>query len=123
VLIATENFTTKKLGRKIMKIHNTNVTTKTKYWPIFEKMIRNQFEAGGEKYALDGQIDKEATDWVCELVPGETGSDWVLGTMAKYLARFKNFKREKDLLKIATYCFIVWLKMGYHLKEKHDEDI
>ena len=29
---------------------------------------------------------------------------------------------EKDLLKIATYCYICWLKAGHHLKEEHDED-
>jgi len=63
------------------------------------------------------------TDWVCEIVPGETGVDWVLGTMAKYIGRFINFKREKDLLKIATYCYIVWLKMGFHLNKDHDEDV
>jgi hypothetical protein len=43
--------------------------------------------------------------------------------MTKYIFRFKNFHREKDLLKIATYCFILWLKMGAHLQETHDEDV
>ena len=105
------------------KIYNTDIATKRKYWPLFEKMIRNQFEAGGEKYALEGQPDKESTDWVCEVVPGKTGVDWVLGTMAKYIARFINFRREKDLLKIATYCFIIWLKYGFHLEDHHDEDV
>jgi len=96
---------------------NTDVETKRKYWPMFEQMIRNQFQYGGSKYAL--MPDKEITDWVCELA----GWEWVIGTMAKYLGRFKNEHREKDLLKIATYCFILWLKFGFHLKEKHDEDV
>jgi hypothetical protein len=81
-------------------------------------MIRRQFEEGGIKYALGG--GKEITDWVCEVA----GWEWMLGTMAKYIGRFKNYHREKDLLKIATYCYILWLKMGFHLNEgKHDEDI
>jgi hypothetical protein len=106
-----------------MKVYNTDVNTKREYWPVFEEMIRNQFEHGGEKYALEGQPDKEATDWVCELSPGKTGCDWILQTMAKYLGRFLNFRREKDLLKIATYCFIAWLKCGFHLQEQHEEDV
>ncbi len=40
----------------------------------------------------------------------------------KYMFRYKNFHREKDLLKVATYCFILWLKTGGHLAETHDED-
>jgi len=96
---------------------NTDVETKRKYWPMFEKMIRGQFEYGGKKYQLAD--DKEITDWVCEL----GGWEWILGTMAKYLGRFKNEQREKDLLKIATYCFILWLKFGFQLTALHDEDV
>lgn len=104
-----------------MKVYNTDVKTKRENWPVFEKMIRNQFEEGGKKYELTN--GKEITDWVCELNPGDTGADWILGTMAKYIGRFRNYHREKDLLKIATYCFILWLKMGFHLTEEHDQDI
>jgi len=41
----------------------------------------------------------------------------------KYLGRYKNFGREKDLLKISAYMYILWLKGGFQFKEKHDEDI
>lgn len=105
------------------KIHNTSVKTKKENFDKFVELLRNQFEHGGDKYCLTNQPEKESTDWICELVPGTTGVDWILGTIAKYLARFKNFEREKDLLKIATYCYIAWLKCGYHVKEEHDEDI
>lgn len=105
-----------------MKIYNTDVEIKRKYWPMFEQMIKNQFEHGGEKYCLTGNSRKESTDWVCELSPGKTGFDWILQTIAKYCARFINFQREKDLLKIAAYAYIAWLKAGYHLNETHDED-
>ena len=105
------------------KVYNTDVATKHKYWPMFEQMIRNQFEHGGEKYALIDQPDKESTDWLCELSPGKTGFDWIFQTIAKYCARYINFRREKDLLKIATYAYIAWLKAGFHLDAIHDEDI
>ncbi len=104
-------------------MQNTDVKTKRENWKKFADLIENQFLHGGDKYVLEGQEDKEASDWVCELVPGKTGVDWILGTMAKYVARYKNFEREKDLLKIATYCYIIWLKKGHHLQEGHDEDI
>lgn len=108
--------------RKKRIVINTDVKTKTKNWPKFEKLLRNQWTHGGDKYTLPDDPDKEVTDWVCELSPGKTGYDWILQTIAKYCGRYINFGREKDLLKIATYSFIAWLKAGYHLQNKHDED-
>jgi len=102
------------------EIFNTNLKEKRDNYQMFVNLIREQFEHGGEKYAL--LEDKEFTDIICEFVPGDTGVDWVLGTVLKYLGRFKNLQREKDLLKISTYCYILWLKMGYHLRKEHDED-
>ncbi|MAG50685.1 hypothetical protein CL621_03570 [archaeon] len=101
--------------------HNTNIEQKKKHFPSFIDLIKNQFWHGGDKYKLNDE--KEFTDQVCETFPGDTGVDWILGTAMKYLGRYKNFGREKDLLKIATYCYILWLKAGFHLKEKHDEDV
>lgn len=106
---------------KKRKIYYTNLKVKRENFPTFMKLIEDQFNFAGEnKYQL--QEDKEMTDLVCELVPGDTGVDWVIGTIMKYLGRFKNTTREKDLLKIATYCYIMWLQMGFHLQEKHDKD-
>jgi len=104
-----------------MKIHNTNLETKKENFDEFAELIKNQFMHGGDKYSLNQE--REFTDAICEFVPGETGTDWILGTIMKYLGRFKNFQREKDLLKISTYCYIIWLKCGFHLKEEHDEDV
>lgn len=104
-------------------IYNTGIETKRKNFQKFVDLIGNQFNHGGEKYLLEGQKDKEFTDLICEISPGKTGIDWVLQTMAKYIGRFLNFQREKDLLKIATFCYIAWLKKGFHLVEDHDEDI
>lgn len=103
-------------------IYNTGIETKRENFQKFADLISNQFNHGGDKYALAGQPDKEFTDLICEISPGKTGIDWVLQTMMKYIGRFLNFQREKDLLKIATFCYIAWLKMGCHLKVEHDED-
>lgn len=102
---------------------NTGIEIKQAYFDKFIELIKNQFWHGGDKYKLSHQADKEFTDAICECFPGETGVDWVLGTQMKYLGRYKNFGREKDLLKVATYCYLLWLKAGFHLIDAHDEDI
>jgi hypothetical protein len=104
------------------EVYNTTVEVKSQYFDKFAALIGNQFKHGGDKYKLKGFPDREATDVISSIFGGESEFDWVLGTMMKYLLRFKNFEREKDLLKIATYCYILWLKQGNHLKETADED-
>lgn len=74
--------------------------------------IRGQFEYGGKKYAQTET--KEATDCLFD----DFGKNWLFGTLAKYVKRYSNLARERDLLKIACYCFILWLKRGFHLKEE-----
>ena len=105
------------------KVYHTNIEVKKKYYEQFSNLIKNQFWHGGDKYKLKGFDDREATDIISSVFGGETEFDWVLGTMMKYLFRLKNFQREKDLLKVATYCYILWLKQGNYLNENHDEDV
>lgn len=77
----------------------------------FHDLIKNQFDYGGQKYALNNE--RESTD---ELFYRH-GKNWLFGTMDKYTFRFKNLERERDLLKIGCYCYILWLKKGFHVKE------
>ena len=79
--------------------------------------INRQFAYGGVKYAQTKE--KEATDCLFD----DFGKNWLFGTLAKYCKRFGNLKREKDLFKIACYCFILWLKRGYHLDEEGTDEI
>lgn len=102
-------------------IYNTNISVKKENFTKFFTLIKNQFEHGGEKYKGNGE--EEFTDLICRSFPGESGIDWVLGTCMKYLGRYKNFGREKDLLKVVTYMYILWIKGGFHLTETHDEDV
>jgi hypothetical protein len=104
-------------------VFNTDIKTKQMYFSKFAELISNQFLHGGDKYKLKGFEDREATDIISSVFGGESEFDWILGTMMKYLFRFKNFNREKDLLKIATYCYLLWLKQGNHLHLEHDEDV
>jgi hypothetical protein len=104
-------------------VQNTTVDVKRQYFDKFAGLIRNQFNHGGDKYVLPGLSDREATDVISAVFGGESQFEWVLGTIVKYVFRFRSFQREKDLLKIATYCYILWLKQGNHLKETNDEDV
>jgi hypothetical protein len=76
----------------------------------FIDLLRNQFEYGGVKYASTN-AGKEATDELVE----DFGWNWLIGTQAKYVKRYRNMTLEKDLLKIGCYQYINWLKRGYHL--------
>lgn len=113
---------TPKEKRDPNKIYHSNVKVKKENWEKFAKFIENQFNHGGDKYALPGQLDKEATDLLCEMSPGKTGIDWIFQMIVKYCTRYINFEREKDLFKIATFAYIAWIKKGYHLQDEHDED-
>ena len=73
----------------------------------FNELIRNQFQYGGKKYGLNDV--RESTDELFEA----HGKAWLFGTMDKYCYRFHNLERERDLLKIACYCYILWLKKGF----------
>lgn len=78
----------------------------------FYELIKDQFQYGGKKYGLTST--RESTDVLFD----EHGKNWLFGTIDKYTYRFTNLKREKDLLKIATYMYILWLKRGFHIDDK-----
>jgi len=79
--------------------------------------IRSQFEYGGKKYAKSET--KESTDVLFD----DFGKNWLFGTLAKYCFRYSNLARERDLLKIGCYCFILWLKRGFHLNSCGTKEI
>lgn len=105
------------------KIYNTTVETKAKYYKKFSDLIGQQFIHGGSKYKLNGFDDREATDVISSIFGGPNEDQWILGTILKYLCRWNNFHREKDILKMATYLYLLWVKQGFHLQQKHDQDI
>jgi hypothetical protein len=101
-----------------MKIRNTNVALKKKMFNKFCDGLRFQFIYGGKKYSAINPLypDKESTDYIVDCFP-----EFVESVMMKYLLRFKTQKREEDLFKIATYCYILWLK--YYSPDVRDENI
>ena len=70
----------------------------------FIELVRDQFTYGGKKYALSQE--RESTDVLFD----RHGKNWLIGTIDKYTFRYQNLARERDLLKIACYMYILWLK-------------
>jgi hypothetical protein len=85
-----------------LKMKNTDLDT-------FLKLVKDQFTYGGKKYAKTKT--KESTDVLFE----RHTHRWLVGTIDKYTFRYANLARERDILKIATYMYILWLKRGFHL--------
>ena len=78
----------------------------------FTQLVEDQFIYGGQKYALNGSEVRESTDVLFE----KHGKNWLIGTIDKYTFRFQNLSRERDLLKIACYMYIMWLKRGFYIR-------
>ncbi len=83
----------------------------------FTMLVKDQFVYGGKKYALEKK--RESTD----LLFDDFGANWLYGTIAKYLFRFQNLQRERDLLKIACYSYILWLKRGFFIDDRREVPI
>lgn len=79
---------------------------------VFFNLVKDQFAYGGKKYAKSSK--KEATDILFE----RHTHRWLVGTIDKYTFRYANLARERDLLKIATYMYILFLKRGFHVNSK-----
>jgi len=73
--------------------------------PRFLDLLKKQFVGCGQKYRFD--VGAEWTDVICAFVPR-----WVEGTILKYAGRYKQYRQERDLVKIATYAFILSIKHG-----------
>jgi len=84
----------------------------------FESFIKDQFEYGGKKYKLDDSQTRESTDVLFD----KHGKNWLIGTIDKYTFRYSNLARERDLLKIATYMYLMWLKRGFQVTNEGIND-
>lgn len=83
----------------------------------FKNLVQQQLEYGAKKYAHSNE--REVTDILVQY----HSFRWLIGTLDKYVGRFKNLMRERDPLKIATYCYIIWLKRGFHVHNEGTKEI
>ncbi len=81
------------------------------WWAIYCGLVGHQFEYGGVKYGAQAE-GREMTDKLTAIY----GLNGMLWTMHKYWFRFRGaVGREKDVLKLACYVYILWLKKGYFM--------
>ena len=88
--------------------------TLEKHYRTFSSLIKDQWSYGGKKYSPNSWSNKESTDKLFE----NYSHLWIFGTMDKYCYRYRNTSREKDLLKIGCYCYIIWLKRMFYISSK-----
>ena len=94
----------------------TALQEKIREWKRFAGLAEGKIVCGGEKYALSS--DTEATDLLCQLVPGRTGIDSLLSDILRYTIRFVNQGKEDDLFKIAAHAGMAWARK-FGSKERH----
>ena len=77
----------------------------------FTDMMKQLALQGTDKYA-GAKVDKKETIDIIPDVLGEEGYiSFVLGDLIKRIIRFKNQKRERDLVKIALWTYLLWMRL------------
>lgn len=65
---------------------------------------------GSNKYAGGEPYKKEAIDIIPDILTEEGYVSYVLGDLLKRVIRFKNQRRERDLVKIALWSYLLWMR-------------
>jgi hypothetical protein len=96
-------------------------TWKLSRFEDFIKLTKRLALDGSNKYAAGEPYKKEAIDVITDVMGEEGYTNFVLGDLIKRIIRFKNQKRERDLLKIALWSYLLWMRL-YPKQEKGEED-
>ena len=94
--------------KKLKKTRNTNIEMKREYFPKFVKLVEEQLSQGANKYANSNE--REYTDLICDVVGTK---QFIIGNILKYSGRIINDdpRQATDIVKIATYAFLLWVKI------------
>lgn len=105
---------------KLFKLRNTNLEIKEKHFDEFMEQIRSELVYGGSKYKpLNPAFpDKETTDYLVDAFP-----EFIESTVMKYMMRWRNQHREEDLIKVASYMYIMWLKYFTGENAEHNKEV
>lgn len=77
----------------------------------FTKSMKMLAVEGSTKYAGGEPYTKEAVDIIPDILSQEGYLHYVLGDLLKRIIRFKNQKRERDLIKIALWTYFLWIRL------------
>jgi hypothetical protein len=100
-------------------MRDTNIKLKREYLPLFVKLMQEQLMKGAQKYANNEK--REFTDIICNAVGAK---QFILGTIMKYCGRILNDdpRQAEDIVKIATYAYLLWLKLYSEKEEEKNID-
>ncbi len=76
----------------------------------FTRLMKMLAVDGSNKYAGAVPYKKEAVDIIPDILGEEGYLHYVLGDLLKRIIRFKNQKRERDLIKIALWTYFLWIR-------------
>ena len=87
----------------------------------FTSLMKGLALQGTDKYA-GAEADKKETIDIIPDILGEHGYvSFVLGDLVKRVVRFKNQRRERDLVKIALWTYLLWMRL-FPKQEKGEDD-
>ncbi len=76
---------------------------------------------GSNKYAGAEPYKKEAIDIIPDVIGEEGYMNFILGDLLKRIIRFKNQKRERDLIKIALWTYLLWMRLFPKIERREPE--
>ena len=89
----------------------------------FTGLMKELALEGMEKYAGAEASRKENIDIIPDILGEEGFLNFVLGDLIKRIIRFKNQKREKDLVKMALWSYLLWNKLFPNKRENGPKPI
>ena len=77
----------------------------------FTELMKKLALQGSEKYSGAEAHKKETIDIIPDILGEEGYTNFVLGDLLKRIIRFKNQRRERDLIKMALWAYLLWMRL------------
>jgi len=88
-----------------------NIPQKLFRFEEFTELMKKLALQGTEKYSGAEAHKKETIDIIPDILGEEGYLNFVLGDFIKRVFRFKNQRRESDLVKIALWAYLLWMRL------------
>ena len=101
---------------RVIKTNEKEIPNKLKYFDEFCKHMKDIMLQGSDKYAGANKDKSETIDIMPQVVGFNGYISFVICDILKRLIRFKNDERQRDLVKIAVWCYL----LDKQLKDRHE---
>lgn len=103
-----------------VKTTENEIPNKLDYFDDFTNHMKNILLQGTDKYT-GAEKDKAETIDIMPQVVGEKGYiDFIICDIIKRLIRFRNDKRERDIIKISVWCYLLLKYLHKTSKQKNE---